>query len=221
MLRSNPNSQTKNIRSRIYETHAKGYEMKKILLLILVMHLCDVNAQALSAKFDTKNHPKAKGVWATVRYPAGWKSKEGERPNMVQKFTGDYKGMFVVLSLQILNVGAPIEKECTEMSATEFEDALSDEQNGVRLLNAKKMKHEGKPAFLYNAEASLERVGKSITTSNTVMSLCYKRTLVSVWCSPAVINSKAGYITSTKRELDLLEPLCFQYFNSLVLMDQY
>lgn len=209
------------MKSRLYEVYSDGVGVKKIFILLLALLLCDVNAQTLSAKFDTKNHPKAKGVWVTVRYPADWKSKEGERSNMVQKFTGNYKGMFVVLSLQILNVGAPVEKECSEMSAVEFGDALSDEPNGVRLMNTKKAKHEGKPSFFYDAQATIERAGKSLTTSNAVMTVCYKKTLISAWCSPSVIDLKRGTITSTKKNLNMVEPLCFQYFNSLVLMDEY
>ena len=97
--------------------------MKFIQLIALMFFCISSNAQVLSSKFDTKNHPKAKGVWATVRYPTGWQAKEGERPNIVQKFSGDYNDMFVVLSLQILNAGAPVEKECSEMGTAEFAEA--------------------------------------------------------------------------------------------------
>lgn len=92
---------SENYQLRQKHTH-KGTDMKhhKVLmaLLLLALHTW-AGAQVFNSKFDTKNHPKAKGVWATVRYPIGWQSKEGERPNIVQKFTGDYNGMYVVLML--------------------------------------------------------------------------------------------------------------------------
>lgn len=80
--------------------------MKKFTLLFLSI-LCFITyAQVLNSKYDSKHHPKVKDVWATVRYPTGWEVKEGERPNIVQKFSGDYNDMFVVLALQILDAGA-------------------------------------------------------------------------------------------------------------------
>jgi hypothetical protein len=99
-------------------------------LLLLTLHAW-ADAQVFNSKFDTKNHPKAKGVWATVRYPTGWQSKEGERPNIVQKFTGDYNGMFVVLMLQIMDAGGPVEKECSVMGTAEFAEALGYKNQSV------------------------------------------------------------------------------------------
>lgn len=195
--------------------------MKKLYALMLALLLCNANAQVLGSKFDTRNHPKAKGVWATVRYPTGWTVKEGERPNIVQKFTGEYSGMFVVLALQILDAGGPVEKECSAMSTNDFAEAFSDKPNGQVAYNVKKTSHEEKPAFIYDIQSKLERAGISFTTSNRVMTVCYKKTLISAWCSPSVIDVPTKSMTSTARELNLAQPLCFQYFNSLVLMDKY
>ena len=103
--------------------------MKNFVILLLCVFSLFSNAQVLNSKFDTKNHPKAKGVWATVRYPTEWQPKEGERPNIVQKFSGDYKGLFVMLAIQIMDAGAPVEKECRETSAIEFGKDLSDDAN--------------------------------------------------------------------------------------------
>ena len=178
-------------------------------------------SQVLNSKYDSKNHPKAKGVWATVRYPTGWQSKEGERPNIVQKFTGDYNGMFVVLSLQILNAGGPVEVECSQMTILEFTETFSDKEANQIMTNAKKIRHEEKPGFIYEMSSKLERAGSTVETAHKVMSICYKNTMISTWCSPSAIDSKTQTITSTRQQLENASPLCFQYFNSLVLMDKY
>lgn len=195
--------------------------MNKFLLVLLGSWIMSANAQILNSKFDTKNHPKAKGVWATVRYPTGWEVKEGERPNIVQKFSGDYNDMFVVLSLQILNAGAPVEKECTDMGTAEFADAFSDKTSNQFVVNVKKSKHEGKPAFLYEVQSKLERAGISIQASHKLMTVCYKNTLISAWCSPSKIDYATKSMSTSQRELNAASPLCLQYFNSLVLMDKY
>ena len=195
--------------------------MKKIIATLIAILTLQVNSQVLGSKFDTKNHPKAKGVWATVRYPAGWEVKEGERPNIVQKFSGDFNGLFVVLSLQILNAGGPVEKECSGMPTGEFADAFSDKPNGQVAYNVRKTRHEEKPAFIYELQSKQERLGMTFTLANSVMTVCYKNTIISAWCSPTKIDTSTKSISATQRELKLAEPLCFQYFNSLVLMDKY
>jgi len=195
--------------------------MKFILLVVLALASVASNGQVLNSKFDTKNHPKAKGVWATVRYPTGWQAKEGERPNIVQKFSGDYNDMFVVLSLQILNAGAPVEKECSDMGTSEFAEAFSDKPSNQFVVNVKKSKHEEKPAFIYEMQSKLERAGIAMQATHKVMTVCYKDTLISAWCSPSKIDYTTKSMTSTQRELNSASPLCFQYFNSLVLMDKY
>jgi hypothetical protein len=179
------------------------------------------NIKSLDLKFDSKNHPKAKGLWVTVRYPKGWQAKEGERPNIVQKFTGDYKGLFVMLSLQITDAGAPVEKECAQTSASTFGRDMVDGEDNLKILKIRKTRHEEKPAYLYDLQASIERAGLAINTTSRVMSVCYKNTLVSAWCSPMKIDTKKTLVQSSQNDLETIDNLCFQFFNSLVLMDKY
>ena len=194
--------------------------MKFLIWLMLATFSISSAAQVLNSKFDTKNHPKAKGVWATVRYPTEWQPKEGERPNIVQKFSGDFKGLFVMLAIQIMDAGAPVEKECRETSAIEFGKDLSDDAN-QKVTAIKKGSHEGKPAYFYDIESKIERAGMATTTRSRVMSVCYKNTLVSTWCSPMKIDMQKQSMFTTQQHLSDVNPLCFQFFNSLVLMDKY
>jgi hypothetical protein len=39
--------------------------------------------------FSTNDHPKTKGVNFTIAYPNSWAAAEGDRPNIVQKFTSE------------------------------------------------------------------------------------------------------------------------------------
>jgi hypothetical protein len=200
---------------------AMSNKIKALIGIALSAFLISVSAQPLGSKYDTKNHPKAKGVWATIRYPTGWEAKEGERPNIVQKFSGEYNGLFVMLALQIKDAGGPVEKECASMSKKDFGDLFSDEPSQLHSRNVQKTNHEGKPAFIYEMQQTLERAGNSITTSHKVLTLCYKNTMISAWCSPMQIDRMNNRITSTFQDVNAAQPLCFQFFNSLVLMDRY
>lgn len=176
---------------------------------------------SLDMKFDSKNHPKAKGMWVTVRYPKGWKAKEGERPNIVQKFTGDYKGLFVMLSLQIMDAGTPIEKECADTPAREFGRDIVDGEEDLKVLTIRKIQHERKPAYLYDLQYDIDRAGKAWSAVSRVMSICHKNTLISAWCNPMELNTKNAVVRSDQNDLETVDNLCFQFFNSLVLMDSY
>jgi len=192
---------------------------KFFFILLLCLIVLTVNPQVLSSKFDTKNHPKAKGIWLTVRYPNGWEIKEGERPNIVKKFSGDYNGLFVVLALQIVDVKEPIENECKSTSARDFAEDLKTENQIITEI--RKIKHEAKPAFIYDVRNEMERAGMSISMEHRVMSICYKSTLISAWCSPSKMDYAKREIISNSITLKTAEPLCFQFFNSVVLMDRY
>lgn len=52
-------------------------------------------------KYFTKGHPKAKGINISIEYPSSWTPAEGERPNIVQKHSGDSSNgitrMFLVI----------------------------------------------------------------------------------------------------------------------------
>jgi hypothetical protein len=200
---------------------AMSNKIKALIGIALSVLLISVSAQPLGSKYDTKNHPKAKSVWVTIRYPTGWEAKEGERPNIVQKFSGEYNGLFVMLALQIKDAGGPVEKECASMSKKDFADVFSDESIQLYVSNVQKTNHEGKPAFIYEMQQKVERAGNSVPTSHKVMTLCYKNMMVSAWCSPMKIDRTNNKITSTLQDVNTAQPLCFQFFNSLVLMDRY
>ena len=194
---------------------------KALLAVAMAMFAMNAQSQTLAMKYDTKNHAKAKGVWATIRYPSGWEAKEGERPNIVQKFSGDYNGMFVVLSLQIVDAGGPVEKECSSTSGAEFSDTVADKSLNQIVLKMQKSKHEDKPSFIYEVQQQVERAGMSTQVTSKVMTVCYKNTMISTSCGPMVIDKQNQRLISTRKEVQQAESLCFQFFNSLVLMDKY
>ena len=55
----------------------KNSKLLKVLVVLALFGSQNIAlAQQFNQKFDTKNHPKAKGVWAQVSYPDGWVAKQ-------------------------------------------------------------------------------------------------------------------------------------------------
>lgn len=177
--------------------------------------------QIFSEKYDTKNHPKAKGAWFTVRYPNGWESNEGERPNIVQKFSGDYKGYFTTLIIQVKKADESLENDCKSLSAVEMADILASPADGAKSKNARKIKHENKTAFLFDSQIKIERAGRTTMISNKAMAICNNDKMILLLCGNMKFDKASQSISSTFSDLEVAAPICFQYFNSLVLMDNY
>jgi hypothetical protein len=97
--------------------------------------------------------------------------------------------------------------------------AVSDTKETIPAV--KKSTHENKPAFFYDMEIKVERAGLQSTLSPRVMRICHKDTFISAWCSPALSNTAKQTKGSGAAELSRAAPICHQFFNSLVLMDQY
>ena len=183
--------------------------------IALVTFTTCVGAQILASKYDTKNHPKAKGVWMTVRYPQIWQAMEGERPNIVQKFVGEYGGINGMLMVQIKNAEADIESECKGMSAKDWGEVFKEP--GITTLNPRPIHHDNQPGAILDFSQSAERAGMSYHSYHRIMVVCYKRNLVMAWCG----SVEATSAQKVRGNMNVLAPLCTQYLNSVVLMDKY
>jgi hypothetical protein len=196
--------------------------MKKLfILLVCLILISNVNAEVWSERFDSKYHPKAKGAWFTVKYPAGWEAKEGERPNIVKKFGGYYRGYWTLLMVQVKKADGPVENECRLTSAIEMASAMTDNDPKAQIANAKKINHENKPGFLFDLNQQIERAGNAFGISNRILTVCHKDKLIMLWCGNIKIDKASNTLSSSFNDLEVAAPACFQFFNSLVLMDNY
>jgi len=174
-------------------------------------------AQQLNQKFDTKNHPKAKGVWAQVSYPDGWTAQEGQGANIVQLIKGKQDGVDLQLHLQIRDAGENIEKECANKSEAEWNEETSNKTNNQIATNSKKIKVEGKPAFTTDVSMVMQRGDIKITMATKQMTVCHKKTVVILWCATFAAGEN---LQQAKNSIGKVDNLCKQYFNSFVLMDK-
>lgn len=191
----------------------------RIIAITLLLTLVGVNAQTFNTRFDSKNHPKAKGAWVVVKYPSVWQAREAERPNIVQKFTGDYKDVYTVLMLQVMDMKTPVENDCKNTKSNEWAQFYEDKSAGIFVENVKVITHENKPGAIFEIHQKLERAGSSVFVSNKAMTVCSGKNMITVWCGSGNVDAKTKQ--SQKINLQKIEPMCAQFFNSLVLMDNY
>lgn len=185
---------------------------------IIVASADNASDSLFTNSFDSKGHPKARGLWLSVKYPSGWAASEGERPHIVQRFQNLTSRSTIVLQLQILDseAGQKLEEVCREASGQEWDEAASDSRSGAKVTGSRKIQIGGKPAFLSDVFGSFQRSGVKGVVLARQMSVCYKDKLVYLWCGTAAEISDE---MSARRRLSDAEGLCRLYFNSLVLLD--
>lgn len=124
--------------------------------------LLDFNA-GKRVKFDSKDRKKAKGVHMSIEYPKSWQAKEGDRPNVVQKFMGkDDDGRLVQCILVIKGIAAKGPFPPEEVYRPTFMKALA-EASGAEYLKGERTKIEGLDAGWMSCKKNYERAGTKLT----------------------------------------------------------
>ena len=173
------------------------------------------NSQSL-VRYDATGHPKAKGLSLVVKHPSDWMASEGERPNIVQKFTKKYSDFNASLVLQVNNVPKEALKEVATFTVNDWREVLSELGSAS---NISKTQLEGKAAFVGDVILKMERAGMSLTQKQRVLALFHNGKWVWLWCGAI------GMPNLNKEQVESrfasIQNQCFLYFNSLVLLDNY
>ena len=172
-----------------------------------------------ATKFSTKGHPKSTDAVFTIKFPVSWVAKEGERPNIVQKFV-DENGHGNAMAM-ITTSAVPPEESLTKASINE---ALSSDSlkemlpEGARLINAQTTKIENEPAGILEYSARMERVGQTLETQTLTLFFFQGRTMVGLqfWLGGQVDDSK-----ELRRQFTAYRPLFNMIMNSIVFDDMW
>ena len=98
--------------------------MKRSLLIfffVLNLSLVGQNTFKLGEYVSIKNHPKSKGVDLKLRAPIGWELKEGDRPNIVKKFTKDGSTYLILIKENMTFFSRKMSREVLEDASTRKE----------------------------------------------------------------------------------------------------
>jgi hypothetical protein len=171
----------------------------------------------LGEHVSIKNHPKAKGVNMKLRVPIGWEVKEGNRPNIVKKFTYDGDS-FMILVLD--NVTFYSRKKMREtlqddkyvdVYVQEFSETLSQNLlKNSQVLDYSVVTVDTYPAIQIKIQGTVEHVGITMPIIIKCWAVFYEDKII--------LLQGMGLQNSEFRKLETLYTLIT---NSVVFPDQY
>ncbi|RLW61172.1 MAG: hypothetical protein B6D75_03640 [gamma proteobacterium symbiont of Stewartia floridana] len=134
-------------------------------------------------KYSTNGVGKAKGVAFSIDSPKTWVAKEGNRPNIVQKFVSDNgRGLELLLILIIevpLQPGEKItEKDVLEiLNPKDIQDFMPD---GGLYLNSGKLTLENLPGFWVHFKMDGARVRNTFGMEAIMYTIFYKNKMIQI-----------------------------------------
>jgi hypothetical protein len=166
--------------------------------------------------FQSAKHPKSKGVDMQIKAPLSWMQKEGDRPNVVQKYVSDFGDGFENIVLTV--------KEYNEnLSQVDFNNLYSKE--GAKLLipkdaeyiTSKRTKIDQVDAIMIIFNNKTESIGMKMNSRVMFFVLIYEKRLITLTC---LVGSLGSEIELQKR-FDQIAPLFTSVARSIVFNDQY
>ncbi len=207
------------------ENRAKGGIPSPILETLLSFQFADRPHDEMiygfTKIFSTKGHPKSKNTSWQIKVPLSWKSEEGERPNIIQKFRSDYGSgdqtiMMIVREMDVPKDYNPSKEELEELfSEHEIKSMLPDANS--KYITSVKMKIEGN----YGAMMIFEQIAQRLDIKRKTRSASF------FFVRDAKLYNLICHVSSNSVEEDLSPemdkylPLFKLVANSIVLNDQY
>ena len=179
----------------------------------------------LGHQYSTSGHPKAKGLVVTVKYPVGWEAAEGERPNIVQKFSEKRSdGLTRMAGLAIHH----LPEEMARIPQDELYAELSSMGNpaqelkemfppNARIMSASVTKYDGAPGLLCVYVMQRERAGFRFEMHTVQHMVFHRGKLLLFECSVGGLAGSTG-IPSLFQES---QRLFIMMGNSIVLQDKW
>lgn len=100
------------------------------------------------ALYDTKGHPKAKGLRITLPYPPSWETEEGRHPNILQKIKTIDGNHLISTTIHIIEAPTNQGYTAEEISDVKFRKRLVDELGSTcTYLNSGATQIEGENAI--------------------------------------------------------------------------
>ncbi len=175
--------------------------------------------------YSSTGNTKAKGLDFTIKYPMSWIAKEGNRPNIVQKFSSVHRMGHTELMILIKNIPEfsrlnPSREDLTKMvneiaSEGDFKDFLP---NGSILIASEKIVLETLPGIWLNYKYRAQRGRHSVEFEAISYMLFYKDKSISIQIAsnPSINNEEMNH-ENLEKNVILLELMV----NSFVLHDLY
>ena len=147
--------------------------------------------------WKSKGHKKAKGVDVKISIPKSWENVEGNRPNILQKFSPKRKSSHTRIALQTIDVGEQLaEEDIAEMNTKEFCSLIIGEE--AEILSHQATKLNGVDCSMFEYTLTQEQLGVKIGLKILGFMIPQGKTILFVACS-AGGNATSGYDQINKR----------------------
>lgn len=157
-------------------------------------------------------HPKAKGVNLKLKQPTGWEIKEGDRPNVVQKFVYKTNTYLILIKDNMMFFSRNEAKEllADEDYVNEFLYESNTFLSDFNIINHKLVTVDTYPALEYTVEGSNERSGLKLNLIMKTWLIFFEDKIIFLQC-----------MSADKKEFQKLETLYNLITNSVIFPEQY
>lgn len=161
---------------------------------------------------------KSQGIKLKIKLPRSWADKEGERPHIVQKW-GSVNGTgleFIMLQIYDVQGYNPSMLEIKDMLRSgEVKDSIP---NGATYVNSGYFTVENQPGYWIHMTMPTERVGLAVFQEVIMYQIFFRGKLIGIMCQA---GGPAEDSERTSKTFKLIQPLCEQVVNSIVLVQKY
>lgn len=170
--------------------------------------------------FRTQGHIKSKGTDWQIKVPLSWKQSEGDRPNIIQKFTSDFGNgeqmiTLIVKQLDLPKNYKPSKKEVLEMFSEQEIREFIDSQS--RYISYQRMKFDSIDGAALEFEAERSRMDLKIKMREISFIFYYDCKMFFLSC----MTASSDVNKDLSQDMKLFSSLYRLVANSVVVNDQY
>ena len=207
------------------QSRSKGKIPSPILETLLTYQFKDRPVQEFESGYDrvfsSKEQPKAKGVDFQIRYPTSWRPEEGERPNVIQKFTSENGRGLEMFLIMIKDISLPPGYKLTQEELNEFfsEGTLREMvPDGGRFISAKPILLDNHKGAMVLFDQTAQRLDMTLKMRSLHFITVCDSKMIFIQC---MVSNPPGKEMELKERFNLFEPLFKQIANSFVIQGQY
>ena len=172
-------------------------------------------------KYETVNHPKAKGLSLEIKVPFSWKAREGNRPNIVQFFKGKNGYGEATFAFQVRDFTPPkgmkiTQKDLNELFSVKGLKDVVDENS--TLIESKPIVLEGQKGGMIIYDSVAERLDIKLKVRTLTYVTVYNNRMILLQFA---VGNTEDKINETVKEFNKNRPLFQLIANSLVILDKY
>lgn len=170
-------------------------------------------------KFSTLGHAKAKGVNLSIYFPKSWTAKDGDRPNIIQKFVAPEEGAATIVYLMIKDLpGGDSATDAERLAAISNESLKKMVPQTGKCISVSQTKIEGLPAGILEQTSKLESAGVAIQTRSISYTFFVGKKWILLQC---VSMGREDDAESVDTKFEGFRPVFSQIATSIVIPDKW